>query len=223
MASFSSNPLDSARLKAYLRLIPVLFVCYIIAYVDRTNVGIAKLTMQEDMPAFGDSVIGFGAGIFFLGYFLLEVPGSVIVERWSARKWICRIMVTWGIMAALTAFVKTPMQFYTVRFLLGVAEAGFFPGVLVYMTHWFPSRDRARAISYFLIASPIAMIIGPAVSQWFLDIGRTRLIEGVMVTNPDLLGMKGWQWIYIFWGSLRSSLESRFSICCPTSRAMPNG
>jgi ACS family tartrate transporter-like MFS transporter len=200
MASISSNPLDSARLKAYLRLIPVLFVCYIIAYVDRTNVGIAKMTMQEDMPAFDDGVIGFGAGIFFLGYFLLEVPGSVIVERWSARKWICRIMVTWGFMAALTAFVTTPVQFYVVRFLLGVAEAGFFPGVLVYLTHWFPSKDRARAISYFLVASPIAMIIGPAVSQWFLDIGRTSMIDGVAVTYPDLWGMKGWQWIYIFWG-----------------------
>jgi ACS family tartrate transporter-like MFS transporter len=199
-AAGGKNPLDSARIKAYLRLIPVLFVCYIIAYVDRTNVGIAKLTMQEDMPAFGESVIGFGAGIFFLGYFLLEVPGSVIVERWSARKWICRIMVTWGIMAALTAFVKTPMQFYIVRFLLGVAEAGFFPGIIVYLSHWFPQKDRARAISYFLVASPIAMIIGPAVSQLFLDIGRTTMVEGVAVTHPDLLGMKGWQWIYIFWG-----------------------
>ncbi|MCU0708683.1 MAG: MFS transporter [Pirellula sp.] len=196
----ASNPLDSARLKAYLRLVPVLFVCYIIAYVDRTNVGIAKLTMEEDMPLFNAEVFGFGAGIFFLGYFLLEVPGSVIVERWSARKWICRIMVTWGIMAAITAFVKTPMQFYIVRFLLGVAEAGFFPGVLVYLTHWFPTRDRARAISWFLVASPIAMIIGPAVSQWFLDIGRTTIVDGVAITNPDLLGLKGWQWIYIFWG-----------------------
>jgi ACS family tartrate transporter-like MFS transporter len=247
MASSSSNPLDSARLKAYLRLIPVLFVCYIIAYVDRTNVGIAKLTMQEDIPSFGDSIIGFGAGIFFLGYFLLEVPGSVIVERWSARKWICRIMVTWGIMAAMTAFVAVPLgisqwivdswnawrvgfvaqanpgeelsglatfwnnffsgelsvtafQFYAVRFLLGVAEAGFFPGVLVYLTHWFPARDRARAMSYFLVASPIAMIIGPAVSRWFLDIGRTVMIDGAAITYPDVLGLKGWQWIYIFWG-----------------------
>jgi MFS family permease len=126
-----------------------LFICYIIAYVDRTNVAVAKLTMGEDLPAFDSWVFGFGGGIFFLGYFLLEIPGSLIVERWSARKWICRIMVTWGFMAAATAFVQTPTQFYIVRFLLGVAEAGFFPGVIVYLTHWFPSKDRARAISYF--------------------------------------------------------------------------
>ena len=161
---------------------------------------VAKLTMGEDLPAFDSWVFGFGGGIFFLGYFLLEIPGSLIVERWSARKWICRIMVTWGIMAAATAFVTTPMQFYIVRFLLGVAEAGFFPGVIVYLTHWFASKDRARAISFFLIASPIAMIIGPAVSRLFIDIGRTHLVDGVSVTNPMLLGLKGWQWIYIFWG-----------------------
>jgi len=200
ISSLATNPLDSARVKAYLRLVPLLFVCYIIAYVDRTNVAVAKLTMSEDLPTFDSRVFGFGSGIFFLGYFLLEVPGSIIVERWSARKWICRIMVTWGLMAALTAFVRTPMQFYIVRFLLGVAEAGFFPGVLVYLTHWFPTKDRARAISYFLVASPIAMILGPFISQFFIEIGRTRLVDGVMVTNPDLLGLKGWQWIYIFWG-----------------------
>ena len=161
---------------------------------------VAKLTMGEDLPAFDSWVFGFGGGIFFLGYFLLEIPGSLIVERWSARKWICRIMVTWGFMAAATAFVTTPMQFYIVRFLLGVAEAGFFPGVIVYLTHWFASKDRARAISYFLVASPLAMIIGPAVSGQFIDIGRTHIVDGVSITNPLLLGLKGWQWIYIFWG-----------------------
>ncbi len=161
---------------------------------------IAKLTMGEDLPLFDSWVFGFGGGIFFLGYFLLEIPGSLIVERWSARKWICRIMITWGIMAAATAFVTTPIQFYIVRFLLGVAEAGFFPGVIVYLTHWFASRDRARAISYFLVASPLAMIIGPAISGLFIDIGRTHVVDGVVVTNSLLLGLKGWQWIYIFWG-----------------------
>ena len=161
---------------------------------------IAKLTMGEDLPLFDSWVFGFGGGIFFLGYFLLEIPGSLIVERWSARKWICRIMITWGIMAAATAFVTTPIQFYIVRFLLGVAEAGFFPGVIVYLTHWFASRDRARAISYFLVASPLAMIIGPAISGLFIDIGRTHVVDGEVVTNSLLLGLKGWQWIYIFWG-----------------------
>jgi len=156
--------------------------------------------MGEDLPAFDSWVFGFGGGIFFLGYFLLEIPGSLIVERWSARKWICRIMVTWGFMAAATAFVTTPTQFYIVRFLLGVAEAGFFPGVLVYLTHWFASKDRARAISYFLVASPIAMIMGPLISRQFIDIGRTRVVDGVTVTNALVWGLKGWQWIYIFWG-----------------------
>ena len=194
------SPLESARIKAFVRLMPLLFICYIIAYVDRTNVAVAKLTMEQDLPLFDSWVFGFGSGIFFLGYFLLEIPGSIIVERWSARKWICRIMVTWGIMAAATAFVTTPLQFYIVRFLLGVAEAGFFPGVLVYLTHWFASKDRARAISYFLVASPIAMILGPAISRMFIDIGRTHELDGVMITNPLFLGLKGWQLIYIFWG-----------------------
>ncbi|MCU0712510.1 MAG: MFS transporter [Pirellula sp.] len=193
-------PLDRARIKAFTRLMPILFVCYIIAYIDRNNVGIAKLTMGEDLPDFSSAVFGFGSGIFFLGYFLLEIPGSLIVEKWSARKWICRIMVTWGIMAAATAFVKTPTQFYIVRFLLGMAEAGFFPGVIVYLTHWFPAKDRAKAISYFLVASPIAMIIGPSISQFFIEIGRTTIVDGTAITSPDLLGLKGWQWIYIIWG-----------------------
>src|SRR4051794_24386745 len=116
------NALDRARSKAYFRLLPLLFLCYIIAYVDRVNVSLAKLTMINDLPAFDDRVIGFGSGVFFIGYFLLEIPGSLLVERWSARKWISRIMVSWGFMAALTAAVKTPNQFYVVRFLRGLAE-----------------------------------------------------------------------------------------------------
>lgn len=187
------NPLDSARLKAYVRLIPLLFVCYIIAYIDRNNVSIAQLTMPNSLPDFTKAVIGTGAGIFFLGYFLLEIPGTLIVERWSASKWICRIMVTWGIIAAMTAFVTKPYHFYTIRFLLGLAEAGFFPGVIVYLTHWFPTKDRARAISIFLIASPIAMIIGNWSSQLMLEIGE---VGG----PPAFLGLKGWQCIFIFWG-----------------------
>ncbi|MFO1063513.1 MAG: MFS transporter [Pirellulales bacterium] len=187
-----TSALNSARWKIYLRIMPLLFICYVIAYVDRTNVGIAKLTMKNDLQGFDDWVFGFGSGIFFIGYFLLEIPGSIIVERWSARKWICRIMVTWGILAALTAFVKTPIQFYSVRFLLGLAEAGFFPGVIVYLTHWFPAKDRARAIAGFLIASPIAMIVGNGVSRYLLQIGDKG--------NPRVLDLAGWQWVYIFWG-----------------------
>src|SRR5271169_2886459 len=122
-----ATALDRARVKAYIRLIPLLFFSYAIAYVDRVNVSLATLKMSKDLPAFNNAVVGFGAGVFFIGYFILEIPGTLLVEKWSARKWICRIMVSWGIIAALTAFVKTPFQFYGVRFLLGLAEAGFFP------------------------------------------------------------------------------------------------
>jgi ACS family tartrate transporter-like MFS transporter len=192
MSNATPSALDRARAKAYLRLLPLLFLCYVIAYVDRANVAIAKLTMTRELPNFDNAVIGFGAGVFFIGYFLLEIPGTLIVERWSARKWISRIMISWGIMAALTAAVKTPMHFYTIRFLLGLAEAGFFPGVIVYLTHWFPSRDRARALAWFFVATPIAQIVSPKLSNELLKIG--------LDSRPPLLGMVGWQWVYVAWG-----------------------
>jgi len=192
--------LDRARQKAYWRLLPLLFICYVIAYVDRANVAIAKLTMTRDLPGFDNAVIGLGAGLFFIGYFLLEIPGTLLVEKWSARKWICRIMITWGVMATLTAFVKTPSQFYLVRFLLGLSEAGFFPGVIVYLTHWFPSRDRARALACFLVATPIAQIVSPKISNALLKIGIDETINGVPVHHPELFGLEGWQCVYIFWG-----------------------
>lgn len=201
-ASFSKRtPLDRARRKAYGRLLPILFVCYLIAYVDRTNVSIAKFAMIQELVGFNNAVIGFGAGVFFIGYFLLEIPGTLIVEKWSARKWIFRIMITWGIMAALTALVKTPMQFYLVRFLLGLAEAGFFPGVIIYLTHWFPVRDRAKALAYFFIASPIAQMVSPKISNLLLKIGTDEVVNGVVVQHPKLWGMVGWQWMYIAWGA----------------------
>jgi ACS family tartrate transporter-like MFS transporter len=183
----AESPLDSARRKAFRRLLPLCFICYVIAYVDRSNVALAKITMVKDLPWLDNNVFATAAGIFFLGYIPLEIPGTLIVERWSARKWICRIMITWGIIAALTAFVKSANQFYLVRLMLGLAEAGFFPGVLVYLTHWFPSRDRARAIATFIVATPVAQIISPK-------------ITGAFLTQPMLLGLKGWQWVYIFWG-----------------------
>ncbi|MSU64569.1 MAG: MFS transporter [Opitutus sp.] len=195
------NPaLDRARTKAYRRLLPLLFLCYVIAYVDRANVSIAKLTMTKDLPGFDNAVIGFGAGVFFWGYFLLEIPGTLLVEKWSARKWICRIMITWGIMAALTAVVKTPMQFYVVRFCLGLAEAGFFPGVIVYLTHWFPAKDRTRALAFFFVGTPVAQIVSPKISNALLKIGSDEVVNGVAVHHPALLGLQGWQWVYIFWG-----------------------
>lgn len=190
-----------ARRKALWHLLPLLFVSYVIAYIDRANVSIAKLTMMKDLPGFDNAVFGFGAGVFFIGYFLLEVPGSLIVERWSARKWLARIMVTWGIMAALTAVVKTPTQFYVVRFLLGLAEAGFFPGVIVYLSHWFTVRDRAKTLSYFFIANPFALVISPKISNWIIKIGTDEVVDGTVVHHPEFLGLEGWQWIYIFWGA----------------------
>jgi MFS transporter, ACS family, tartrate transporter len=196
----TAGPLDRARAKAYIRLLPLLFLCYAIAYVDRINVALAKLRMTQDLPGFDNGVIGFGVGIFFWGYLLLEIPGTLLVERWSARKWFCRIMVSWGFVAALTAFVKTPLQFYGVRFLLGVAEAGFFPGVIVYLTHWFPQRDRARALSWFFIATPVAQAVNPRLSYYLLRIGTTETLGGLTVTHPELLGLRGWQWMYIGWG-----------------------
>ena len=194
------SPLDRARRKAYRRLIPLCFISYVIAYVDRSNVAIAKLTMTRDLPGFDNAVIGFGAGVFFIGYFLLEIPGTLLVEKWSARKWIARIMITWGIVAGLTAVVKTPMQFYVLRFLLGLAEAGFYPGVIVYLTHWFASRDRARALAYFFVATPIAQVISPKLSNLLLPIGTDEVVNGVAVHHPEVWGLEGWQWIYIAWG-----------------------
>lgn len=198
--AIAPSPLDRARRKAYLRLMPLLFLCYVIAYVDRANVSLAKLTMSKDMPAFDDNVISIGAGIFFIGYFLLEIPGSLIVEKWGARRWIFRIMITWGVMAALTAAVKSPTQFYVVRFLLGLAEAGFFPGVLVFLTHWFTGRDRARALALFVVATPSAQIISPKITNLMLPIGTSETINGVLVHHPEVWGLKGWQWVYIAWG-----------------------
>ena len=175
MSTAPPTALDRARTKAYLRLLPLLFLCYVIAYVDRDQRGDRQADDDaRTCPAFDNAVIGFGAGVFFIGYFLLEIPGTLIVEKWSARKWISRIMISWGIVAALTALVKVPWQFYTVRFLLGLAEAGFFPGVIVYLTHWFPSRDRARALAWFFVATPIAQIVSPKLSNQLLKIGDRR-------------------------------------------------
>ena len=200
LESASSPLLDSARRKAYWHLLPLLFFCYVIAYVDRANVSIAKLTMSKDMPAFDNAVIGFGAGLFFIGYFLLEVPSAVLIEKWSARRLLTRIMVVWGILAALTAVVRTPYQFYTVRFLLGLSEAGFFPGIVVYLTHWFPTRDRSKALAYFMIATPVAQIVSPKISNALIKIGTDETINGVVVNHPKLLGLVGWQWVYVAWG-----------------------
>jgi MFS transporter, ACS family, tartrate transporter len=196
----TGDALSRARKKAYVRLIPLLFLSYVVAYIDRVNIAFAKLTMSKDLPAFDTQVIAMGAGLFFVGYFLLEIPGTLIVERWSARKWIARIMISWGILASLTAWVQTPTQFYVSRFLLGLAEAGFFPGVIVFLTRWFPRKDRARAFALFLMATPVAQVISPLLCNPLLHIGMTEKVDGVLVTHPAVLGLHGWQWVFIVWG-----------------------
>jgi ACS family tartrate transporter-like MFS transporter len=191
MTGIGSGALDSARKKAFWRLLPLCFICYVVAYVDRTNVSLAKLTMAKSQPWLNDAVYGLAGGAFFWGYFLLEIPGSILVEKWSARKWISRIMISWGIIAASTALVTTSTQFVAVRFLLGLGEAGFFPGIVIYLTHWFPSRDRARALSVFLIATPVAQMLGPKI---------TGAIASSGVTTFAVLTLQGWQWVFIAWG-----------------------
>ena len=177
---------ERARSRIMRRIMPYLFVLFIIAYLDRVNVGYAALQMKGDL-AFTDDVLGFGAGIFFIGYFLLEIPGSILVERWSARGWIARIMISWGIVAILMGFVRTKNQFYVLRFLLGAAEAGFFPGIMVYFTHWFRYQDRAKAVAMFMAAIPIANIVGSPLSGLLLGIHH--------------FGLAGWRWLFIIEGA----------------------
>lgn len=166
---------------------------YLFAYIDRANLSIAKLHMQGDLH-FDDSITGFGAGIFFVGYFFLEVPATLFVERWSARYLLSAIMIVWGLVAALTGFIglfaasiSVAKQFYVLRFLLGTAESGFFPGVIVFLSHWFRYEDRARAKTYFMITQPLAILIGYAVSRWILE-----SVHG--------LGLPGWRWVFILEG-----------------------
>ena len=167
------------------RIIPYLFVLYIIAFLDRVNVSYAALEMTADL-GFSPEVFGFGAGIFFVGYFLLEIPGAILVERWSARKWIARILITWGIATIVIGFVNTARQFYAARFFLGMAEAGFFPGMIVYLTHWFRAEDRAKAVALFMSAIPVSNILGAPISGLILGI--------------NWLGVEGWRWIFILEG-----------------------
>src|SRR5436853_814437 len=171
-----------ARHRIARRLLPFLFLLYVIAFLDRMNVGAAALQMPRDL-GFSEGVIGFGAGIFFLGYFLLEIPGALIVERWSARLWIARIMISWGLMTVLMSFIHTSRQFYLVRFLVGAAEAGFLPGVIVYLTYWFRYQDRAKAVAFFYAANPLSYVIGSPLAGLLLGL--------------SWLGMRGWRWLFI--------------------------
>src|SRR6202047_1451781 len=148
-----------ARKRIAWRLLSFLFQLYVIAFLDRMNVGAAALQMPGDL-GFNDRVVGLGAGMFFVGYLVLEIPGALIAERWSARRWIARIMISWGIVTALMAFIHTAREFYVVRFLVGAAEAGFLPAVVVYLTHWFQAADRAKAVGVFYAAMPLSYVIG---------------------------------------------------------------
>jgi MFS transporter, ACS family, tartrate transporter len=168
--------------KMMRRILPFLFVCYVVSYLDRVNVGFAALTMNEHIGLTATS-FGIGAGLFFLGYFIAEIPSNLIMMRVGARLWIARIMITWGLVSAATAFVTGPIQFGIARFLLGLGEAGFVPGVFLYLSFWFPSAVRARATSLFLLGIPVANIIGSPIS------GALVQIEG--------FGLAGWQWLLI--------------------------
>src|SRR5436190_5669568 len=184
------NPAQERALlsKVNWRLIPLLFFCYVIAYVDRINVGFAKLHLQEALavdPTKFESAFGFGAGIFFIGYFLFEVPSNLILHRVGARIWIARIMILWGIVSGAFMFLKGAPMFYVMRFLLGAAEAGFFPGVLLYFTYWYPSRERAKIIALFAIGGVAAGVIGSPINGLILQ------------TMNGVAGMKGWQWLFL--------------------------
>jgi MFS transporter, ACS family, tartrate transporter len=172
--------------KVTWRLIPFLFVLYIIAWLDRVNVGFAGLQMNADL-GFSSTVFGFGSGIFFLGYCLFEIPSNIILERVGARIWIARIMITWGLISAGLMFVRTPAFFYLLRFLLGVAEAGFFPGVIYYLSLWYPTAQRARAIAAFMTAVPVTGVIGGPLS-------------GALLELDGLYGLAGWQWLFLVEG-----------------------
>jgi D-galactonate transporter len=170
--------------KVFWRLVPFLMLCYVIAYLDRVNVGFAKLQMGQDL-GFSETVFGLGAGIFFLGYFLFEVPSNLLMNKVGARIWIARIMITWGLLSACFMFVKTPTSFYVLRFLLGLAEAGFYPGVILYLTHWYPAHRRAKIIAVFMSAIPVAGIFGNPLSGWVMD-----GFHGVS-------SLQGWQWMFL--------------------------
>ncbi|MGQ0648634.1 MAG: MFS transporter [Gemmatimonadaceae bacterium] len=169
-----------------VRLMPFLFVLYIFNFLDRTNVGLAALQMNRDLQ-FSAAAFGFGAGVFFVGYALFEVPSNLVLIHVGARRWIARIMITWGILAAAMMFVRTPVQFYVLRFLLGVAEAGFFPAIMYYLSQWYPASMRARSFAWFMIAIPLSGAIGGPLGTWLLDLNGT-------------LGLAGWQWLFLVEG-----------------------
>ena len=179
-------PARTTPAKVTRRLLPFLFVLYVVCFLDRVNIGFAALQMNHDL-GFSPAVYGFGAGIFFLGYVLFEVPSNLVLARVGARAWIARIMITWGFIAAAMMFVQGPRSLYVLRFLLGAAEAGFFPGVVYYLSNWFPEEQRARAIARFMVAIPISGVLGGPIS-------------GALLELDGRLGLAGWQWLFLLEG-----------------------
>ncbi len=173
--------------KVTRRLIPFLFLCYILAYLDRVNVGFAKLQMQSDL-GLSDVVYGIGAGIFFIGYFMFEVPSNLLLQRFGAKIWIARIMIVWGIVSACMSLISSTTMFYVIRFILGMAEAGFFPGIILYLTFWYPRQYRARMVALFMTAIAISGVFGGPVSGWILK------------QMTDVSGLRGWQWLFLLEG-----------------------
>lgn len=181
-----SGVLEKGQLYAKMawRIMPLFMISYIIAYLDRVNIGFAKLQMMGDLK-FTDSIYGLGAGIFFVGYFIFEIPSNIILHKLGARLWLCRILITWGVVSGSTALVKTPWEFYTCRFLLGIAESGFFPGVVLYLTYWFPSNRRAKMMAFLMSGNPISGIVGGPLSGYILH---------HFARSPRLAG---WQWLFL--------------------------
>jgi MFS transporter, ACS family, tartrate transporter len=180
----SASPEATASRKIARRIIPFLIVCYLVSYLDRVNLGFAALTFRRDLGLSAEAY-GLGAGIFFLGYFLFEVPSNILLEKLGARLWITRIMITWGVISAAMALVQGERSFYFVRFLLGVAEAGFFPGIILYLTYWYTSAERAKVVGQFMIAVPLSSVVGAPLSSWILE------------AFGNVGGLASWQWLFI--------------------------
>jgi sugar phosphate permease len=185
MAPSQAEAGATARTRIAARLLPFLFLLYVANYLDRTNISYATLGMKGNL-GLTDSVFGTASGIFFIGYLGLQIPGALLVERWSARLLLAITLITWGALTVLTGFVRTPLELYGARFLLGAAEAGFFPGVIVYLSYWFIDRDRAKAVAWFMSAIPIAYIVGGPIAGAILDV--------------DWLGLPGWRWLFVLEG-----------------------
>jgi ACS family tartrate transporter-like MFS transporter len=179
-------PEKTACAKVTRRLVPLLMLLYIVAWFDRVNVGFAALQMNKDL-GFSASVFGFGAGVFFLGYALCEVPSNLMLARFGARRWIARIMVTWGLVSVAMMFVRGPASFYALRFILGIAEAGFLPGIIFYLGQWYPRAERARAISWFMVGIPLSTVLGAP-------------LAGLLLGLNGWQGLAGWQWLYLLEG-----------------------